>query len=229
MTVFSFPGPGILCGYFPPVEATGLCHQVPDLLPLQRDCVRLVCDPRLWAPAAISKAKWGSDWQQPEMCLFLDYLQQVRLPPDIHPDMCALEFCAFDISCGRVGVARNVKFTLPKHAYHVRREEKTWASESDWSLYLLCYFPSWGNCFDPSGKSLFLLFLQWLEHNLSHGLMEEVTWRCSAFCNTDSVQVLGEPDILFASLRVDVWLSIGRTVSVGGKEAEVGGRRAGKF
>lgn len=58
------------------------------------------------------------------MCLFLDYLQQVRLPPDIHPDMCALEFCAFDISCGRVGVARNVKFTLAKHAYHVRREEK---------------------------------------------------------------------------------------------------------
>ena len=49
------------------------------------------------------------------MCLFLDYLQQVRLPPDIHPDMCALEFCAFDISCGRVGVAQNVKFTLAKH------------------------------------------------------------------------------------------------------------------
>lgn len=51
----------------------------------------------------------------------------------------------------------------------------------------------------------------------------------SAFCNTDSVQVLGEPGALFASLRVDVWLSIGRTVSVGGKEAEVGGRGAGKF
>lgn len=42
--------------------------------------------------------------------------------PDIHPDMCALEFCAFDIV--GVGVARNVKFTLAKHAYHVRREEK---------------------------------------------------------------------------------------------------------
>ena len=47
---------------------------------------------------------------------------------------------------------------------------------------------------------LFFFFLQWLDHNLSHGLMEEVTWHCSAFCNTDSVQVLGEPDILFASL-----------------------------
>ena len=58
------------------------------------------------------------------MCLFLDYLQQVRLPPDIHPGMCALEFCAFDISCGSVGVAQNVKFTLAKHTYHVRREEK---------------------------------------------------------------------------------------------------------
>lgn len=29
--------------------------------------------------------------------------------------------------------------------------------------------------------------------------------------------------------RVDVWLSIGRTVIGGGKEAEVGGRRAAKF
>ena len=75
----------------------------------------------------------------------------------------------------------------------------------------------------------FFFFLQWLEHNLSHGHMEEVTWHCSAFCNTDSVQVLGKPDILFASLRVDVWLSIGRTIFVGGKEAEVGGRSAGKF
>ena len=47
---------------------------------------------------------------------------------------------------------------------------------------------------------IIIFFLQWLDHNLSHGLMEEVTWHCSAFCNTDSVQVLGEPDILFASL-----------------------------
>ena len=156
--VFIFLGPDILCGYFPPAETTGLCHQVPNLLSLQWDCVRFVCYPRLWASAAISKAKWDSDWHQPEMCLFLDHLQQVRLPPDIHPDTCTLQvwlvLCRFDVSCGRVGVARNVKFSLAKYAYHVRREEKAWASESDWSLYLLCYFPSGGNCLEPSKKNL---------------------------------------------------------------------------
>ena len=72
--------------------------------------------------------------------------------PQIFTQTCVL--CRFDVSCGRVGVARNVKFTLAKHAYHVRREEKAWASESDWSLYLLCYFPSGGNCLDPSRKNL---------------------------------------------------------------------------
>ena len=86
-----------------------------------------------------------------------------------------------------------------------------------------------GIVLSPQRKISFSLFLQWLENNLSHGLTEEVTWLCSVYSKTDTVQVLGEPDILFASLRVGVRLSTGRTVFIGGKEAEVGGRRAGKF
>lgn len=83
-----FWGPDILCGYFPPAETSRLCHQVPNLLSLQWDSVRFVRHPCLWASAKISETQWSGDWHQPEMCLFLDCLQQVRLLLGIYPKMC---------------------------------------------------------------------------------------------------------------------------------------------
>lgn len=82
-----FWGPDILRGHFPPAETPGLCHQVPNLLSLQWDSVRFVRHPCLWAPAAISATQWEADWHQPEMCLLLDCLQQVRLPLCIYWNM----------------------------------------------------------------------------------------------------------------------------------------------
>lgn len=80
----------------------------------------------------------------------------------------------------------------------------------------------------PQEKSRFLCFYNDWNTTYLMGLWRKSHDTAQHFVR-DTVQVLGEPDILFASLRLDVRLSTGRTVFVGGKEAEVGGRRAGKF
>jgi hypothetical protein len=116
---------GVLCVYFPPAETFGLCHQVPNLLSLQWDCNRFACYPCLWAPAAVSNTQWGGDWHQPEMCLFLDHFQQVRLILSIFANG-VLGFWMLGISHRRAAVARGVKVT------HIclTREKRTWTSES---------------------------------------------------------------------------------------------------
>lgn len=79
---------GVLCGYFPPAETTGLCHQVPNLFSLQRDCFGSARHPCFPAPAAFPNMQRETGRHQPEMCLLLDHLQQVRPPLRVSSKVC---------------------------------------------------------------------------------------------------------------------------------------------
>lgn len=145
------------------------------------------------------------------MCLFLDYLQQVRLPW-VFTQMCALGFCTFDISCGGTDLANDMKVTLTKHICYVSREKTAWALESEaGSLCLLCHLPSSVNCLHLSkGSLIFFLFSQWLKHSLHHRL-----WgKSNGLCEHCVTQVLHKRWVtgcsLFASLRANVRFSTGR-------------------
>lgn len=78
----------------------------------------------------------------------------------------------FDLSYGRAGAASDVNFTVVKHACCVSgRKYEVWSQRLGPWAYL---FPKLGKCLDLSKENLiFGLFLQQLEHHLSHRAMVE--------------------------------------------------------
>ena len=110
-----------------------------------------------------------------------------------------------------------------------RRKHELWSQRLGPSVCSAIYQAGW-IVLTPLRKISFSLFVQWLEHNLPHRFIEEVTWHLWAFDNPGTVQVLGELDILFASLRMDVRFSIGRTLFVGWwKKQRLEGGKLGNF